>query len=178
MTRSSAAAPARADVYTRVTNRIIADLENGVRPWLKRPALRGHQRADAVGRGDRQGPHLANMDDVSAGGRAWRASPQGRARLARRLCRPTSARPTPTTTATKSNAPIPQLCRVRVLNCQRFWREFSNLGKPRFRCGRPSLSRKYRDSLGLAASCLNTTGFCRRLGSSARVASCAVVVTS
>jgi N-terminal domain of anti-restriction factor ArdC len=33
--RSSAAAPARADVYTRVTNRIIADLENGVRPWLK-----------------------------------------------------------------------------------------------------------------------------------------------
>lgn len=35
MTRSSAAAPARADVYTRVTNRIVADLENGVRPWLK-----------------------------------------------------------------------------------------------------------------------------------------------
>ena len=35
MTRSSAAAPAPADVYTRVTNHIIADLENGVRPWLK-----------------------------------------------------------------------------------------------------------------------------------------------
>ena len=35
MTRSSAAAPARADLYTRVTNHIIADLENGVRPWLK-----------------------------------------------------------------------------------------------------------------------------------------------
>jgi antirestriction protein ArdC len=27
--------PARADVYNRVTGRIIADLENGVRPWLK-----------------------------------------------------------------------------------------------------------------------------------------------
>ena len=35
MTRSSAAAPARADIYSRVTSRIIADLENGVRPWLK-----------------------------------------------------------------------------------------------------------------------------------------------
>jgi antirestriction protein ArdC len=35
MTRSSAAAPVRADIYSRVTNRIIADLENGVRPWLK-----------------------------------------------------------------------------------------------------------------------------------------------
>lgn len=35
MTRSSAAAAARADVYTRVTSRIIADLENDVRPWLK-----------------------------------------------------------------------------------------------------------------------------------------------
>jgi antirestriction protein ArdC len=27
--------PIRSDVYTRVTNAIIADLENGVRPWLK-----------------------------------------------------------------------------------------------------------------------------------------------
>ena len=35
MTRSSAAAPARADIYSRVTSHIIADLENGVRPWLK-----------------------------------------------------------------------------------------------------------------------------------------------
>jgi antirestriction protein ArdC len=35
MTRSSAAAPARADIYSRVTSRIIADLETGVRPWLK-----------------------------------------------------------------------------------------------------------------------------------------------
>jgi antirestriction protein ArdC len=30
----SATAP-RADVYSRVTNKIIADLERGVRPWLK-----------------------------------------------------------------------------------------------------------------------------------------------
>ena len=35
MTRSSAAAPARADIYSRVTSRIIADLETGVRPWRK-----------------------------------------------------------------------------------------------------------------------------------------------
>ena len=35
MTRNFAAAPVRADVYTRVTNRIIADLEQGVRPWFK-----------------------------------------------------------------------------------------------------------------------------------------------
>jgi len=25
----------RADVYTRVTDKIIADLEKGVRPWMK-----------------------------------------------------------------------------------------------------------------------------------------------
>ena len=35
MTRISVAAPARADVYAKVTSRIIADLEQGVRPWLK-----------------------------------------------------------------------------------------------------------------------------------------------
>jgi antirestriction protein ArdC len=35
MTRSSAAAPARANIYSRVTSHIIADLEDGVRPWLK-----------------------------------------------------------------------------------------------------------------------------------------------
>jgi antirestriction protein ArdC len=35
MTRNFAAAPVRADVYTRVTNRIIADLEKDVRPWFK-----------------------------------------------------------------------------------------------------------------------------------------------
>jgi len=27
--------PVRADIYARVTNRIIADLERGVRPWMK-----------------------------------------------------------------------------------------------------------------------------------------------
>ena len=35
MTRNSPGANLRADVYTRVTDRIIADLEQGVRPWLK-----------------------------------------------------------------------------------------------------------------------------------------------
>jgi len=35
MTRNSPGATPRADVYTRVTDRIIADLENGVRPWFK-----------------------------------------------------------------------------------------------------------------------------------------------
>jgi antirestriction protein ArdC len=35
MTRNSAAAPVRADIYTRVTSRILSDLEKGVRPWLK-----------------------------------------------------------------------------------------------------------------------------------------------
>ena len=29
------ASHSRADVYTRVTSRIVAELENGVRPWLK-----------------------------------------------------------------------------------------------------------------------------------------------
>ena len=35
MTRHSASATPREDVYTRVTAKIIADLEQGVRPWLK-----------------------------------------------------------------------------------------------------------------------------------------------
>lgn len=35
MTSSSAAAPTRADIYSRVSSRIIADIENGVRLWLK-----------------------------------------------------------------------------------------------------------------------------------------------
>ena len=56
----------RSDVYTRVTDQIIAELEKGVRPWLKpwnaehaagthhppapgrRGALQGHQRPDAL----------------------------------------------------------------------------------------------------------------------------------
>ncbi|MEW8046678.1 MAG: ArdC-like ssDNA-binding domain-containing protein, partial [Candidatus Thiodiazotropha sp.] len=32
MTKNSAA---RQDVYTRVTDKIVADLEQGVRPWMK-----------------------------------------------------------------------------------------------------------------------------------------------
>src|SRR5665213_4319609 len=35
MTRNSQGATPRADVYTRVTDRIIADLEQGVHPWFK-----------------------------------------------------------------------------------------------------------------------------------------------
>lgn len=47
MTRTSAAAPLRADIYTRVTNRILADLEQGVRPWLK-PWNVGHTEGRIV----------------------------------------------------------------------------------------------------------------------------------
>jgi antirestriction protein ArdC len=32
---SSSSQPVRTDIYTRITNRIVADLENGVRPWQK-----------------------------------------------------------------------------------------------------------------------------------------------
>ena len=38
--KTSTATP-RADLYTRVTERVIADLEHGVRPWLK-PWNAGH----------------------------------------------------------------------------------------------------------------------------------------
>lgn len=34
-TTKTAAQPVRADVYTRVTDRIVSDLEKGVRPWMK-----------------------------------------------------------------------------------------------------------------------------------------------
>jgi antirestriction protein ArdC len=33
--KTSTSTSSRADLYTRVTDRVIADLENGVRPWLK-----------------------------------------------------------------------------------------------------------------------------------------------
>jgi len=55
-------------------------------------------------------------------------------------------------------------CRAaRVLNCQRFGESSRISAKPGSRRCPPSLSRKCRDLLGLAASCLNITGFCRRL---------------
>ena len=73
------------DVYTRITNKIVADLEQGVRPWMKpwnaahtrgthhapvapqRHALFGHQHPDAVGVGHGAGLRRTDLDDLQAG---------------------------------------------------------------------------------------------------------------
>ena len=75
----------RTDVYQKITDRIVAELERGVRPWLKpwsagngegrimrplrgeRHSLSGHQCPDAVVGGDREGLRLADLDDLQAG---------------------------------------------------------------------------------------------------------------
>ena len=35
----------RADIYARITDRIVADLERGVRPWITALDRRQHRRA-------------------------------------------------------------------------------------------------------------------------------------
>lgn len=70
------------DIYRRITDRIIADLEQGVRPWLKPwsvttddsglslplrhngTQLPSHQHSAAMGRGVRQGLHGPELDDL------------------------------------------------------------------------------------------------------------------
>ena len=49
----------RENIYTRVTNKIIANLEQGVRPW--------NQYSDPVDCGCRAWPYLPDLDDLSAG---------------------------------------------------------------------------------------------------------------
>ena len=75
----------RQDIYTRITGKIVASLETGVRPWIKpwsgenaagtdhapaapqRHALFRHQHPDAVGVGHRTGLRLTELDDLQAG---------------------------------------------------------------------------------------------------------------
>jgi antirestriction protein ArdC len=72
----------RTDVYQRITDQIVSDLEKGVRPWFKpwnaehaagritRPLrangipLSGHQCADAVVRGRGERLRRAALDDL------------------------------------------------------------------------------------------------------------------
>jgi len=85
----------RQDVYTRVTDRIAADLERGVRPWVKPWSARAAEKItrplrhngapysginilmlwSAAIAGGFAAPHL---DDIQASLRAERACPQGR----------------------------------------------------------------------------------------------------
>ncbi len=76
------------DVYTRITDKIIADLEQGVRTWMKpwnagntagrimrpltpqRRALLRDQHPDALGRIRHAGLCLTDLDDFPAGIRA------------------------------------------------------------------------------------------------------------
>ena len=85
MTRISGNAPARADVYSRVTDQHHRRPRTGRPPVdetverrtrrrphhppaaRERPALQGHQCADALGRGLRQGLRLPDLDDLQAG---------------------------------------------------------------------------------------------------------------
>ena len=88
----------RQDVYTRITDKIIADLEQGVRTWMK-PWNAGHTAgritrplrhngqpysginilmlwAESVPRAS-----LSHLDDIPAGLRTQRPCPEGRERL-------------------------------------------------------------------------------------------------
>jgi antirestriction protein ArdC len=82
----------RADVYSRVTSRIVAELEQGVRPWLKPwnaehaagritrrlrangQPYKGYQRPDAMGQGFGAGFRQSVLDDLQTGAGTWRAS--------------------------------------------------------------------------------------------------------
>jgi antirestriction protein ArdC len=72
----------RKDVYTKVTERIISDLEQGIRPWMKPwsakhaagrvtkllrhngTPYRGNKHPSAMGRGDGEGIRRAHLDDL------------------------------------------------------------------------------------------------------------------
>ena len=95
----------RANIYARITDRIVADLERGVRPWVKpwnaanaagritrplraqRHALSGHQCRPAVVGSRRARFHVADLDDVQAGARTRRSRPQRRERNDGGLCK-------------------------------------------------------------------------------------------
>lgn len=97
----SASSTLKTDVYTRITNRIIADLEKGTRPWLKpwnignmgsvtRPLRHNGAPyqginilllwADAMDKG------FQYLDDLQAGREYRGACPQRRKWLLGRLC--------------------------------------------------------------------------------------------
>ncbi len=99
------------DVYTRITDKIIADLEQGVRTWMKpwnagntagritrplraqRRALLRNQHPDALGGSRRAGLHRSHLDDLPPGNRAQCPCPQGREGLAGGLCQLRSPAP-------------------------------------------------------------------------------------
>jgi antirestriction protein ArdC len=74
----------RVDIYAKITDRIVAELEKGVRPWVQamecweydgshhaaaapqRTAVSGHQHAASLVGGGGAGVRLAHMDDVQA----------------------------------------------------------------------------------------------------------------
>ncbi len=68
-TKTQSNTASRTDVHTRITETIVADLEQGVRPWMK------PWSADTGCRLQR-----ADLDDLSPGIRAERSGPQGRDR--------------------------------------------------------------------------------------------------
>ena len=95
----------RANIYARITDRIVADLERGVRPWVK-----PWNAANAAGRITRplrhngmpyqginvvllwseavaRGFHVADLDDVQAVARTRRSRPQRRERNDGGLCK-------------------------------------------------------------------------------------------
>jgi hypothetical protein len=91
------------DVYTRITNKIIASLDQGVRPWMKpwnakhaagkitRPLRHNSQPYSGINilmlwaSAMEQGIVALDLDDLQAGPRTERACPKEREGLARRL---------------------------------------------------------------------------------------------
>lgn len=83
----------RQEIYTRITAKIVASLEKGVRPWIKpwsgenaagritRPlrhngALFRHQHSGALGHSHGTQLHITDLDDISPGSGIERLRPE------------------------------------------------------------------------------------------------------
>ena len=130
------AASPRADVYSRVTNRIIADLEQGVRPWLKpwnaehaagritRPLRANGQPYKGInvlmlwGEAMAQGFASPVLDDLQASAGTRRAG-RARASTARSSSMPTASRKTETgDNGDEIEREIPFMKGYTVFNCE------------------------------------------------------------
>ena len=86
-------APSRADLHSRITGKVIADLEQGVRPW-HRPWNAAHLeqrvirplRHNGVPAADRNGERGAEIRDYEGGRRHWCTVQRVRDRSHARQC--------------------------------------------------------------------------------------------
>jgi len=67
------------DVYRRITDKIVADLEKGIEPWpqpWQAAHVAGREYPHALGDGHEKELCLPNLADLQTGAGDWRARPQ------------------------------------------------------------------------------------------------------